>query len=312
LINLAEKRNNVPSVADFFHFKYAINKLLSLALASKLRASCKDLEISKQAYDTKQIEIYEQTHAHNQFYTDFYAETMNNFTLILHPYYEGNKSNNSEKIVSDINSEINKIETIVSQCNIKDKYKLLEKAKNQVTDLTNIVDIWNDTVNLHIKNMALTPTEQFWFENSLLPKTYWRWSISRTKYKVTKDRLRKELSKCNEASAQKPETISKEQNKELEIKALELCRKFQRTSSQVEGRNGYLSMINHNQRSFDQERLKVLTVIHNFDIYGLDGKTPAQRLFGDKIKQDKIIDYLIQNFGELPLPRKRIRQVADN
>ena len=67
-------------------------------------------------------------------------------------------------------------------------------------------------------------------------------------------------------------------------------------------------MINHNQRSFDEDRLKVLTVIHNFDIYGLDGKTPAERLFGNNIKQDKIIDYLIDNFGELPLHRKRQTQ----
>ncbi len=98
----------------------------------------------------------------------------------------------------------------------------------------------------------------------------------------------------------------------MKIKAEELCRKFQRTSSQVEGRNGYLSMINHNQRGFDQDRLKVLTVVHNFDIYGTDGKTPAERLFGNKIKHDKIIDYLIKNFGDLPLPRKRIIQTTDN
>ena len=110
----------------------------------------------------------------------------------------------------------------------------------------------------------------------------------------------------------KPECLNKELEQKLKIKADELCRKFQRTSSQVEGRNGYLSMINHNQRCFDQERLKVLTVIHNFDIYGLDGKTPAQRLFGDKIKHDKMIDYLIPNFGELPLPRKRVVQIIDN
>ncbi|MCP3926449.1 MAG: hypothetical protein GY714_28135 [Desulfobacterales bacterium] len=106
--------------------------------------------------------------------------------------------------------------------------------------------------------------------------------------------------------------MTKELDKILKLKADELCRKFQRTSSQVEGRNGYLSMINHNQRSFDENRLKALTVIHNFDIRAWDGKTPAQRLFGDKIKHDKIIDYLIQNFGELPLPRKRIRQATDN
>ncbi len=311
LINLAQKRNKVQSVADFFHFKYDINKLLSLSLASKLRASFKNLESSKQTAEPKQIEIHEETHAHNQFYTDFYVETMNNFTMILHPYYGGNKLNNSKKIELEINEEISKIETIVSDCNIKDKYNLLKKAKNQVTDLVSVVDIWTDTVSSHIKKLSLTAEQQKWFTTTLLPKTYWRWSLKRTKYKITKNRLKEELSKCSDNSIDKPTSISKELDIELKTKAEELCRKFQRTSSQVEGRNGYLSMINHNQRSFDENRLKVLTVVHNFDICGLDGKTPAERLFGDKIKHDKIIDYLIQNFSELPLPRKRRRQVID-
>ena len=283
-----------------------------MSLASKLRASFKNLEQSKKQEDTKQIEIYEQNLAYNQFHTDFYVDTMNNFTMLLHPYNSGNKLNSSEKVENKINDEISKIDIIVSENKIKDKYNLLQKAKNQVKDITSVIDIWNDTVNLHMKNLSLTQAEELWFKNDLLPKTYWCWSIKRTKYSITKNRLKGELSKCSENSIHRPESISTEQNNKLRKKAEELCRKFQRTSSQVEGRNGYLSMINHNQRSFDENRLKALTVIHNFDIYDLDGKTPAQRLFGDKIKHDKIIDYLIQNFGELPLPRKRIKQVIDN
>lgn len=225
--------------------------------------------------------------------------------MILHPYHSGNKLNTSKKIETQINDEISNIEIIVSECSIKDKYNLLKKAKNQVTDLVSIVDIWSETVNSHIKKLSLTSEQEIWFTSVLLPKTYWNWSLKRTKYKVTKNRLKAELSKCKETTIAKPLSIDEELNQKLIIKAEELSRKFQRTSSQVEGRNGYLSMINHNQRSFDKDRLKVLTVIHNFDIYGLDGKTPAERLFGNNIKQDKIIDYLIDNFGELPLPRKR-------
>jgi len=71
-------------------------------------------------------------------------------------------------------------------------------------------------------------------------------------------------------------------------------------------------MINHNQRGFDENRLKALTVIHNFDIRDSDGTTPAERLFGNSIKHDKIIDYLIAHFGNLPLPRKRSMQLIDN
>jgi len=43
LINLAKEKNKVPSVADIFHFKYNINKLLCLALSSKLRNKMKHM-----------------------------------------------------------------------------------------------------------------------------------------------------------------------------------------------------------------------------------------------------------------------------
>ena len=91
---------------------------------------------------------------------------------------------------------------------------------------------------------------------------------------------------------------------ELIQKASDLCRKFQRASSQVEGRNGHLSLSNHNQRGFDSDRLKVLTAVHNYDTRGIDSKTPAQRLFGDKVQFESLPDYIIKNFGDLPMPRK--------
>ncbi len=51
--------------------------------------------------------------------------------------------------------------------------------------------------------------------------------------------------------------------------------KFQRASSAVEGRNGFLSQMHHNGRGISGRRLKVLTVIHNFVIRRPDGTTAA-------------------------------------
>ncbi len=39
-----------------------------------------------------------------------------------------------------------------------------------------------------------------------------------------------------------------------------------RSSSQTEGRNGYLAFINHDHRGFPKNRLQALTVIHNYDV----------------------------------------------
>ena len=312
MINLAEVRNKVRSVADCFHFKYCINKLLCLSLASKLRSSRQNLEDSEKTNDSNKIEIAQQKHAKNQFHVDFYAMSMNKITHILHPYFDGNQVNDSQKAKEDIEQELYNIKTIIEEYDIKDKYKLLNKAHNQVEDLVGVLDEWNKITDSKIENLCLTDEEKKWFKNKLLPKTYWKYALTKTKYKPTRELLKKELLKCDMIPIKKPENLNKQELEKLKNEAKILCRKFQRTSSRVEGRNGYLSMINHNQRGFDQNRLKTLTIIHNFDIYGLDGKTPAQRLFGNKIKHDKIIDYLIQNFDDLPLPRRGKMQPIDH
>jgi hypothetical protein len=51
---------------------------------------------------------------------------------------------------------------------------------------------------------------------------------------------------------------------------------YQRTSSAVEGRNGYLSQRHYANRGFSAQSLKVLTIIHNFDLRRADGTTAAQ------------------------------------
>ncbi|OQY02796.1 MAG: hypothetical protein B6I20_06470 [Bacteroidetes bacterium 4572_117] len=101
----------------------------------------------------------------------------------------------------------------------------------------------------------------------LLPSTYWELAIQKTKHKPSRVRLKEELKKCCEIDQNQylSTEISNIESKRLKNDAINLCRKFQRASSQVEGRNGYLSLINHNQRGFDDNRLKVLTIVHNFD-----------------------------------------------
>ena len=61
--------------------------------------------------------------------------------------------------------------------------------------------------------------------------------------------------------------------------ATERVKAFQRASSAVEGRNGYLSQMHHNHRGLPKRRYKVWTVLHNFDCRAADGTTPASRFF---------------------------------
>lgn len=84
-----------------------------------------------------------------------------------------------------------------------------------------------------------------------------------------------------------------------------MCGKFQRTSSAVEGRNGYLSGLHYSGRGSTEQTLKVLTIIHNFDIKRDDGTTAAQRLF-EKLFPD-LFEWVVPRMGELPRPRRTLK-----
>jgi len=69
----------------------------------------------------------------------------------------------------------------------------------------------------------------------------------------------------------------------LKSKAKTLAEVFQRSSSNVEGRNGYLSLRNHQLRGLDHPRKRVcLTAMHNFFLTRADGTTAAEQFFGQK------------------------------
>jgi hypothetical protein len=73
-----------------------------------------------------------------------------------------------------------------------------------------------------------------------------------------------------------------EQN-QLKHKAKMLVDVSQRFSSNVEGRNGYLSPRNHQLRRLDHPRKRVrLTAVHNLFLMRPDGTTAAERFFGQK------------------------------
>ena len=63
--------------------------------------------------------------------------------------------------------------------------------------------------------------------------------------------------------------------------ALERVKTFQRTSSAVEGRNGYLAGMHHQQRGLPARRYQVWTALHHFDVWAADGTTPGARFFRD-------------------------------
>jgi hypothetical protein len=93
------------------------------------------------------------------------------------------------------------------------------------------------------------------------------------------ERLRTPLCEPGGALAE----LSEAEQSALQQQAKELAEVFQRSSSNVEGRNGYLSLRNHQLRGLDHPRKReCLTAVHNFLLTRPDGTTAAERFFGQK------------------------------
>jgi uncharacterized protein DUF6399 len=77
--------------------------------------------------------------------------------------------------------------------------------------------------------------------------------------------------------------LSPETQDQLHDEAKRLATVFQRSSSNVEGRNGYLSLRSHQLRGLDLPRKReCFTAVHNFFLTRPDGTTAAERFFGQK------------------------------
>jgi len=83
---------------------------------------------------------------------------------------------------------------------------------------------------------------------------------------------------------------------------------LQRTASAVEGRNGYLSHMQHKHRGLPTQRYKVWTALHHFDGHATDGTTPASRFFMRTFPA--LFATVLSNLDDLPRPRKRNQAMA--
>jgi len=73
---------------------------------------------------------------------------------------------------------------------------------------------------------------------------------------------------------------------------------------------GCLAQMYHNGRGLTANRLKALTVIHNFGLKRVDGTTAAERLFETQFLD--LFTWLVNQMGELPLPRRGKKRTGYN
>lgn len=193
---------------------------------------------------------------------------------------------NGKLIAGDIQCHIDTIRTIAQQEGLSETcLERLDKAERVVPKMQATVAFVSGYVGQQVKQLELAPPQSFAMHAHLIPSYYLdRVASTRTvtagePLRALAERLRTPLFVPGGALGE----CSVLQQDQLKAKAAQLAEVFQRSSSNVEGRNGYLSLRNHQLRGLDHPRKRTcLTAVHNFFLTRADGTTAAERFFGQK------------------------------
>ncbi len=326
LIKLAHTGLGCLSIPDVFHLIHELVKSHSLAIAGRLRqarqalsqvqerlATCEGSDPN--SVETEQAQgLVEASRAEVtrwETVRSTYQRHLETVSLIMHPWRVADSiRQSSQEVEGQLRDEIDAIESFMETTGLPVKKKALDKVRKQLADLAALVDLWWHGVEQDLQHVILTPTWRSWVEEVLLPLMYWREQLARTRCPRRKAKILQALKGVEEAWQRHPITqqLASEVLADWTRWAAQQAKAFQRASSAVEGRNGYLSQMQHNHRGLPMRRYQVWTALHNFDHRASDGTTPASRFFRREFPD--LFETVLSHIEELPRPRQRSQVMA--
>lgn len=326
LIKLAQTGLGCLSMPDLFHLSHDLAKGYALAIFGRLRHAKQALAHAKQRLeslhnsqaDRAQVEQAQAVVAdcersvhHWQGVHSAWKQHLANLSRILHPWRLVDSARQTSLAgEQQLRAELQALETLLATNGLPVKKTILDKVSKQLAGVSALVDFWWQMVRQDLEQMAMTPRWTTWVEELLLPLMYWHTQPSRTRCPEQKAQLVLVLQAVQEAFERHPCTrqLTAEVLAGWKAWASEHARAFQRASSAVEGRNGYLSQMHHNHRGLPMRRSQVWTVLHNFDGRAADGTTPAARFFRRSFPD--LFERVLSQIDELPMPRQRRQALA--
>jgi uncharacterized protein DUF6399/IclR-like helix-turn-helix domain-containing protein len=326
LIQLAEQGLECLSMPDFFHCLHDLVKGSALSLARHVRHARQELTKAEEVLrkhtgpdgrlrgDAEAQQHVEVTRAAVQRWEEVqstYRHHLETLSLTLHPFHLHDASpQTSVEVHSRLHAEVAALETLARDHQFPIRHAMLKKVRHQLPALAALVDFWWAGVDQDLAQAAISAPWRQWARECLLPWVYWEHQVAHTRCARRKAKIQRTWAEVRAAFDQHvitqrlvPHVLA-----EWQAWATEQVTAFQRASSAVEGRNGALAQLHHNQRGLPKQRYKVWTVLHNFDCYAPDGTTPAARFFRRMFPD--LFETVFSRIDALPQPRRRKHQVA--
>jgi hypothetical protein len=193
---------------------------------------------------------------------------------------------NGKLIAADIHEQIDTVRSVAQHEGLSQTcLERIEKAERVLPKMQATIEFVSGYVRQQVSQLHVTPPVSYALHAHLIPSCYLE-RVAQTRTVQAGEPLR-ELAARLRTPLYEPggalAALSEAEQSALQQQAQELAEVFQRSSSNVEGRNGYLSLRNHQLRGLDRPRKRAcLTAVHNFLLTRPDGTTAAERFFGKK------------------------------
>ncbi|MGK7914586.1 MAG: DUF6399 domain-containing protein [Prochloraceae cyanobacterium] len=318
LIQLAVKGLGCLSLPDLFHAMRCLSRAIGSRLGGKLARTKRQLQQAQR----QRIELYLKgkpipmklsqrlcrlQDQYNFIYTgvESYHHILHQISLIVHPFaVDGSGFQTTVDVAKALREQLPILAALGQTYQLSKIKKALEQFSHQILGIAAGINFWWQSIEQSLLLEEVDLVTENWLLGSLLPEVYWLSQLSKTKNPALREVYQKAYQQAHRQLLAHEFTLTL---KKLEVEqwrnwATTMVSKFQRTSSAVEGRNGYLSRLHHSGRGLSEKDLRVLSVIHNFDLRRADGSTAAQRLFGRTFPE--LFPCLVEQMGNLPHPRR--------
>ena len=231
-----------------------------------------------------------------------YRQEVKAISISAHPFNGHSEIKKSANLQTELNKRLNTLREIAKLCQIQDKKKKLNYFENSIPGLSSLVDLWWQWIDTDLVDRECSDELTTWLKTKLLPAYYWKQQIKKSRSSKS---LRKHYENLHKKSNESlfADPLTKEHLGENWISwAQYWVLKFQRSTSQVEGRNARTSESHHCLRGLSALQIKSDVIIKNDWIKRGDNTTATERLFG--IKPPDLFEWLVDHMPELPLPRK--------
>ncbi len=326
---------------DLFHVQYEIGKGTSGPLASAVRSAEKTLEecsnTSQKALNNK--EKYEALEKHpvgrppnfgQKIALAKEQETNAELALekaranqekvlkekrkigeVYHPYdpLTGEKQDASTVSLKleEIFDKIREItDSLADRCK-----KRVDKAWRVTEKMTATIAFFFCVIESLVEELDLSEERRQLMFTHLIPGFYLQKVAEREKNPDKKELIRQKSQELLSVLASRHGPLADCDESEIchmERKAREFAGLFQRSSSCVEGRNAQLSLRHHGMHRLSDQKLKALTVIHNYYLKRPDGTTAAERFYENR--PIDMFKWLLSNMPQVSRPRNVTKKAA--